>query len=90
MPEYPVTSKDNSRRIRMEVRRVFLQWDPIGVNDEPNAQYELDGYIGGAMELLFSQSGDAAIAEYLDLTVQHMGMDASRESLEDVVEYSAA
>ena len=29
-------------------------WDPIGVKDEPNAQDEYDGYLGGVYELLVS------------------------------------
>jgi hypothetical protein len=43
-----VIEKYESRRIRVEIRRVLLTvWDPIGIRDESNAQDEYDGYLGG-------------------------------------------
>jgi hypothetical protein len=43
MPTYPITSKENSRRIRVAIRHVFLDvWDAIGIADEPMAQDEYD------------------------------------------------
>jgi hypothetical protein len=87
MPTYPVTSKENSRRIRVAIRRVFLDvWDPIGVRDEPNAQDEYDGYLGGMFELLMSNAPDAKLKEYLDWCVDRMGMDSSRHSDADVIQ----
>jgi len=45
--------KYESRRIRVAIRHVLMDvWDPIGVKDEPNAQDEYDGYLGGVYELL--------------------------------------
>ena len=42
-----VIEKYESRRIRVEIRRVLLMvWDPIGIRDESNAQDEYDGYWG--------------------------------------------
>ena len=39
MPVYPISSKENSRRLRAAVHRVFLEvWDPIRISDELNAQ----------------------------------------------------
>jgi hypothetical protein len=82
----PITSNDESRRVRREIRRVFLEgWDPIGVRDEPNAQDEYDGYIGPVFELLSTGGSDKQIAEYLDWAVARMGMDGSRVSLQAVV-----
>jgi hypothetical protein len=86
MPIYPITSKENSRRIRSEIRRIFLEvWDPIGIGDAPNAQDEYDGYIGRMFELLTSKASDAELKQYLDWCVDRMGMDSSRHSDSDVI-----
>ncbi len=86
MVEYPTTSKENSRRIRVEIRQVFLQvWDPIGIKDEPTAQDEYDSYIGRMMELLISGADDAELKKYLDWCVNRMGMNSSRHSDTDVI-----
>jgi hypothetical protein len=75
--------KDQSRRIRTEIRRVLLRtWDPIGIQDEPNAQNEYDAYIGRIYDLLTSGSVDSEIVEYLFWAVyENMGLDASREDM---------
>jgi hypothetical protein len=87
MPTYPITSKENSRRIRVAIRRVFLDvWDPIGVRHAPNAQDEYDTYLGGIFELLMSKAPDAKLKEYLDWCVDRMGMDSSRHSDADVIQ----
>jgi hypothetical protein len=79
---YPIMTKDESRTVRCEIRRVFLElWDPIGISDEPHAQDEYDSYIGGAFELLTTGGSDNQIIEYLEWIVGRMGMDASRVSL---------
>ena len=86
MATYPITSKENSRRIRVEIRRVFLQvWDPIRIEDHPNAQDEYDGYIGRMFDLLMSNAADKELKEYLDWCVGRMGMNGSRHSDEDVI-----
>lgn len=87
MPPYPITSKENSRRIRIAIRHVFLElWDPIGVKDEPDAQDEYDGYLGRAFELLMSSASDAELDAYLNWIIGRMGMDASRSSHADVIQ----
>ena len=87
MPTYRITSKENSRRIRVAIRRVFLEvWDPIGVGDEPHAQDEYDGYLGEMFELLMSKAPDAKLKEYLNRCVDGMGMDSSRHSDANVIE----
>lgn len=72
--------KAQSRHIRCEIRSVFLHtWDPIGVENEPNAQNEYDSYIGVVYDMLVSGAPDSAIADYLFWAVhEHMGLDASQ------------
>lgn len=72
----PRIDKAESRRIRVEIRRVLLTvWDPIGVKDEPYAQDEYDGYLGEIYELLTSGASDKDIEGYLFwATHDRMGM----------------
>lgn len=83
---YPIMPKEQSRRIRAEIRRVFLDiWDPIRIGGEPDGQDEYDGYLGRAFELLTSGATDQEIEEYLLWILGRMGMDGSRVSLKNVV-----
>jgi hypothetical protein len=78
----PQIDKPESRGIRAQIQRVLLEvWDPIGVKDEPNAQDEYDGYIGGLHELIVSGAPDSELIEYLYWAAHdHMGLDAARRS----------
>src|SRR5271170_359015 len=83
---YPVMPKEESRRVRLAIRKVFVDvWDPIGVMDDPTwPRDEYDSYIGGVFELLVLGGSDKEIVEYLDSVVGRIGMDASRVSMQDV------
>ncbi|MBS1800185.1 MAG: hypothetical protein JSS95_10195 [Acidobacteria bacterium] len=80
--------KEESRRVRCEIRRVFVEiWDPIRVMDDPTwPRDEYDTYIGRIFELLTSKASDEEINQYLVACAAHMGMDASRHSHRDVIE----
>ena len=59
-------SKQTALGILSEIRRVLWeQWDPIGVNDEPDAFGEYDGYAGGICNLLMLGASDEEIAQQL-------------------------
>jgi len=75
--------KAQSRRVRVQIRRVLLDtWDPIGIQDEPNAQEEYDGYIGRIYELLACGAPNSELMDYLFWAVhEHMGLDATREDM---------
>ena len=85
----PRIDKYESRRIRVLIRHVLLEvWDPIGVNDEPHAQDEYDGYIGELYDLLVGGADDSQFIDYLHWAVhEHMGLNtASRSDMETTVE----
>ena len=83
---YPLMPKEESQKAHVAIRHVLLDvWDPVRVNDEPNAQDEYDLYIGAVFELLVTGGSDQAITDYLDGAVAAMGMDGSRVSLQTVV-----
>jgi hypothetical protein len=78
----PKIDKAESRRIRVEIRSVLLNvWDPIGVKNEPSAQDEYDGYLGGLYELLTTGASDEAVQNHLwQIVAVNMGLDAAKKS----------
>ena len=58
--------KEKSREVRRQIRVVLMsKWDPIGVNDVPEAADEYDSYIGGVYELLERGASEESIRAYL-------------------------
>ncbi len=75
--------------VREKISKVLWeQWDPIGVNDEPNARDEYDGYIRSIYTLLVQGASDAEIAALLrQHEIVNMGLrGSSQEHLQSVVE----
>lgn len=59
-------TRDRARQIQERIRQVLLQdWDPIGVQDVPEAQDEYDSYVGGVYRLLASGASTQEIADHL-------------------------
>ena len=79
--------KHESRRIRVEIRRVLMEvWDPIGVKDEPNAQDEYDAYLGGVYSLLLSGASDESISEHLwRIVTERMQIHVDESEMRDTV-----
>jgi len=54
------------REIQEQIRQVLLHdWDPIGVQEIPEAQDEYDSYVGGVYSLLASHVQDEELVEHL-------------------------
>jgi hypothetical protein len=70
--------KNESRRIRTEIRRVLLEvWDPIGVRNVPQAQDEYDCCLGEIFRLLTTGGTDDQIVDYLwEEASEHMGTES--------------
>lgn len=79
--------KYESRRIRVAIRHVLMDvWDPIGVKDEPNAQDEYDGYLGGVYELLVSGASDERIEDHLRrIVTERMALSAKKSDMANTV-----
>jgi len=76
--------KERSREVRSKIRAVLLaEWDPIGINDVPEAADEYDSYIGCVYDLLGQGAAEESIRDYLrQIEVDQMEMvNASREPL---------
>jgi hypothetical protein len=60
------TEQRRARTIQESIRDVLLRdWDPIGINDVPEAQDEYDSYIGGVYRLLASHCSADQIVDHL-------------------------
>jgi hypothetical protein len=56
-----MSDKEQSRERRAAIRRILMsEWDPIGVNDTPEAADEYDGYIGPVLEAFPAELSNAA------------------------------
>lgn len=68
--------KQRIHQAKLQIRHVLLEeWDPIGVRDEPLAQDEYDGYLGGIYGLLERGESEAGIVRHLHFTeTVNMGM----------------
>jgi hypothetical protein len=76
--------KEKSRSVRSKIRAIFMaEWDPIGVNDLPEAADEYDSYIGGVYELLERGASEESVRAYLrHIEIDQMEMvNASGEPL---------
>jgi hypothetical protein len=76
--------KATSQEVRSKIRAIFMaEWDPIGVNEVPEAADEYDSYIGGLYDLLEQGASEESIRTYLrQIEIDQMGMvNASREPL---------
>jgi hypothetical protein len=82
MKELMKNRDQRGRDIQQEIRQVLLRhWDPIGVQDIPEAQDEYDDYVGGVYRLLANGSADDVIANHLDLVERlTMGLAARDRS----------
>lgn len=71
-----MTSKEEIGQVESAIRRVLMaKWDPIGINDEPQAADEYDGYIWGIYGLLKRDAGNEEIAEHLlKIETERMGL----------------
>ena len=73
--------------IQESIRRIlWIDWDPIGINDL-GADDEYDSYIGGIYRLLISGASEHQIIDRLyQLETISMGLIGDRERLKNVAE----
>ncbi len=75
-------NKQTIRKIMSDIRRVLWeQWDPIGVNDEPKAFGEYNGYASSIYNLLMRGAADDEIAQQLH-TYETVNMGLHRRTNE--------
>jgi hypothetical protein len=72
-----------AREIHNSIREVLIRdWDPIHVEDIPEAQNEYDAYVGGVYHVLARGASEVTIATYLaSVERESMGFSTSAEAL---------
>jgi hypothetical protein len=63
-----MASNDKRRALAIQesIRQILVRdWDPIGVNDVPEAQDEYDSYVGGVYRLLASHCSTEQMIDHL-------------------------
>jgi hypothetical protein len=74
-----------AREIQAAIARVLLQdWDPIGIQDVPEAQDEYDGYVGGVYRLLATGASPQEVAAHLS-TIESEAMGCTPAKPSDVL-----
>lgn len=65
---------------------LWQDWDPIGVNDWPEAHDEYDSYVGGVCSLLISGADAYKLRQHLaHIETDSMGLSSPCSHLDDVV-----
>ena len=65
---------------------LWQDWDPIGVNDCPEAQDEYDSYVGSVCSLLTSGADAHRIRQHLaEIETVNMGLSTPCSHLDSVV-----
>jgi hypothetical protein len=60
------SAQERARAIQESIRQILWRdWDPIGVNDVPEAHDEYDSYVGGVYRLLASHCSPDQIVDHL-------------------------
>lgn len=67
------------------IRHVLLhEWDPIGVQDIPEAEDEYDSYVKPIYDILRTERSESRLVEYLYFMTERMGLPISKEFLSPV------
>jgi len=79
---------ENAKQLHKSVRSLLLdEWDPIGVNDVPEANDEYDAYVRGVHKLLTTGKGATEVFDYLWwVETEHMGLPGDRQATLAVAE----
>ena len=74
-------NKYKSHQVREQISQILWEkWDPIGVNDTPEARSEYDGYVASIFTLLMQGTSDEKIAALLrQHETVNMGLRGSSE-----------
>jgi len=63
-----------------EIQTILLkEWDPIGIQEIPEAQDEYDSYVISIYQLIDSQKSESKLFDYLWwIETEHMGLSGNR------------
>jgi hypothetical protein len=78
------TTPDNDNLLQRRIHDALLhEWDPIGIEQFPEAQDEYDSYVPDVCHRLLSGASFEQVFDYLwSLETQHMGLRGDRQRTE--------
>lgn len=77
----------NSKQFIMsKIQKILLkEWDPIGVQDIPEAQDEYDAYIPSIYKIIQSKKPESELFDYLwQVETEHMGLSGNRKHTQTI------
>lgn len=79
---------EKAKQLSKSIRSLLLgEWDPIGINDVPEASDEYDAYVRGVHKLLAAGNGATDVFDYLWwVETEHMGLPGDRQATLAVAE----
>ena len=83
---------DRTKLLHKKILNILLkEWDPIGIQDVPEAQDEYDAYVVSMYKLLVSHKPEHEIFDYLWwVETQHMGLPGDMQRTKAVAKQLAA
>ncbi|MGB7979057.1 MAG: hypothetical protein WCF19_07880 [Chlamydiales bacterium] len=61
------------------------EWDPIGIQNIPEAQDEYDSYVSDIYELIQSKSTESEVFDYLwGIETEHMGLSGDQKHTQTI------
>lgn len=72
---------ERAKSLHREIGEILLrEWDPIGVQDTPEAQDEYEAYVSSVYKLLISGKPEPELFDYLWwVETEHMGLTGDRQ-----------
>ncbi|NGX48142.1 MAG: hypothetical protein K1000chlam3_01532 [Chlamydiae bacterium] len=69
-----------------EIQKILLKdWDPIGIQDIPEAQDEYDSYISSVYKLIQSKKSENELFDYLWwIETEHMGLSGNKKHTKSI------
>lgn len=69
-----------------EIQKILLkEWDPIGIQDIPEAQDEYDSYISDIYKLIHSKKTESEVFDYLwEIETDHMGLSGDKKHTQTI------
>jgi hypothetical protein len=69
-----------------EIQKILLkEWDPIGIQDIPEAQDEYDSYVSDIYKLIQSKRTESEVFDYLwEIETEHMGLSGDKKHTQTI------
>ncbi|MEI8329518.1 MAG: hypothetical protein WCG14_05940 [Chlamydiia bacterium] len=69
-----------------EIQKILLkEWDPIGIQDIPEAQDEYDSYVSDIYKLIQSKRTESEVFDYLwGIETEHMGLSGDKKHTQTI------